>query len=219
VRLRWLACAGLALFYAVLAMPLNILKTMPMFFLQTHPEFAELAAPRLLKILDSYFFWSALAIFPAFVVLRLVAARIYASGLLDLAQSGRIPQGALSRLEAGAMDRLGLLESKPRPEAHRLMRLITWAGTRVGRIISRVAVALLWFSFVAQIYITEFLDNHGAKAWLNQPLVQLPWFHYLPGRLKSPAEPVLFAIFILLVFCLIRSITRVFTGRASDSPR
>src|SRR4030095_5523838 len=96
VRLRWLACAGLAFLYAGLALPLSILKTMPMFFLHTHPEYADLAAPLLLKKLDGYFFWCALMIFPAFVILRLAAARIYASGMLQLAQTGRISRGVLS---------------------------------------------------------------------------------------------------------------------------
>jgi hypothetical protein len=218
VRLRWLACAGLALFYALLALPLNILKTMPMFFLQNHPEFADLAAPQLLKILNGYFFWCALVMFPAFVVLRLAAARIYASGLLSLVRAGRVPAGVLTGLEGGALRRLGLLEARPEPARHRLVRLVTWAGTRVGRTVSRVALVLIWFGFVAQIYVNEFLHYHGAGGWLNQPLVQLPWFHYLPARLKNPAGDILFAIFLLLLFSLIASVTRAFPGRVGDHP-
>jgi hypothetical protein len=219
VRLRWLACAGLALLYAVLALPLSVLKTVPMFFLHTHPEYADLAAPLVLKKLDGYFFWCGVVIFPAFVVLRLVATRIYASGVLQLAQSGRISGEALSAVEANALGRLGLMERKvPATSRPRLLRLIAWTGTRFGRTVSAIAIAFIWYGFTAQIYITEFLDYHGALGWLNQPLVQLPWFHYVPARLKNPGGEVFFAILLLLVFWLVRSVTRVFTGRTGDAP-
>jgi hypothetical protein len=218
VRLRWLACAGLALLYSLLALPLNIMKTFPMFFLQARPELADLGDPLLLKRLNGYFFWCALLVFPAFVLLRLVAARIYASGILSLVQSGRIPAGSLSAFENETLQRLGLPGTRPQPERSRIMRLIAWTGSRLGRTVSGFALVFIWFSFVAQIYINEFLHYHGAIAWINQPLIQLPLFHYLPSRLKNPGGEILFAIFLLLLFWLIASVTRVFLPRKTARP-
>jgi hypothetical protein len=43
--------------------------------------------------------------------------------------------------------------------------------------------ALLWLAFVAQIFVSEFLHYHPFVGWLNQPLVLLPWFHYVPPGL------------------------------------
>ena len=218
VRLRWLACLGLAVLYSLLFVPLNIMKTEPMFFFQAHPEMADFTDAQLLKSLNGYFWWCGLFTFPAFVLLRLVSARIYASGLLHLAQSGRLQPGSLSNFEAQALERLGLLRSSVVPERPRLVRLIAWTGTRVGRTVSGILLFLVWFSFVAQIYINEFFDYHGAIGWLNQPLIQLPWFHYVPSRLKNPVGEILFAIFLLLLFWLIASVSRAFSGRPGDSP-
>src|SRR5262249_21154607 len=117
-----------------------------------------------------------------------------------------------------ALERLGLLQSKAVPERSRLVRLIAWTGTRVGRTVSGILLFFVWFSFVAQIYINEFFDYHGAMGWLNQPLVQLPWFHYVPARLKNPGGEILFAIFLFLLFWLIASVSRAFSGRPGDSP-
>jgi hypothetical protein len=59
----------------------------------------------------------------------------------------------------------------------------------VGRITTGVALFLVWFSFVAQIYVSEFLlKSSWGHGWVNQPLVQLPWFNYIPPGLKAEAE-------------------------------
>ena len=47
------------------------------------------------------------------------------------------------------------------------------------------ALALVWFAFVAQIFVSEFLNYHPGVGWLNQPTAQAPWFHYIPGHLKN----------------------------------
>jgi succinate dehydrogenase hydrophobic anchor subunit len=88
------------------------------------------------------------------------------------------------------------------------VRLAAWTGTRVGRAVSGIALAFIWFGFVAQIYISEFLNYHGALGWLNQPLVQLPWFHYLPTRLKNPFEELFLSILAVLLIVLAARIIR-----------
>jgi hypothetical protein len=59
----------------------------------------------------------------------------------------------------------------------------------MGRATTGVALFLVWFSFAAQIYISEFfLKSPMGRGWLNQPLVQLPWFNYIPAQLKQDAK-------------------------------
>lgn len=180
VRNRWLSCVGLAALYSALSLPVATLKTVPMFLPQNYPFLENLSHPEALHYLNAYFFWCALLVFPSYVLLRVVAARIYASGLLAALQNGQLFPSSLSSCERSFLDRLGLLHVRPQPPRHLFVRLVQGTGTRLGRLTATVALVGVWFSFVAQIYISEFLSYHGALGWLNQPLVQLPWFHYLP---------------------------------------
>ena len=213
VRLRCLACAGLALMYCAFALPLNILKTGPIFWPTGRPGLEQLTNVQAIKALDGYFFWCALVMLPAFVILRLVATRIYASAIITLVQTGQIVPAALAANEREILERLALLEPQPQPARHRFVRLLAWAGTRLGRIISGAALFFIWFGFVAQIYIAEFFNSHGGRGWLNQPLAQLPWFHYVPARLKNPAGEVIGAILVFLVMLLIAQVRRAFLNR------
>ena len=152
--------------------------------LQMNPAWIDLSRERALEILKAYFFWVSFVVFPAYVILRLMAARIYASGLLSALQKGAIHEDALGEVEWEAFHRLDLLQIQPQPVRHVFVRIVAWAGTRAGRTTASVLIALVWFTFVAQIFATEFLNYHPGVGWLNQPLVQLPWFRYIPAQLK-----------------------------------
>jgi hypothetical protein len=196
VRVRWMACVGLALLYVGLALPLNIMKTAPTFWGLNLP--GTLTDAEVLKRLDDYFFRCALVVLPAYVFLRWVAGRIYASGLLTLVQRGAIGRDDLAENEAEFLTRLGLLERRAERERHVLLRVVAWTGTRVSRVFGWIALTVSWFLFVGQVYVAEFFKSHGGLGWLNQPLVQLPWFHYLPARLKHPGEE-LFGLLLMVV--------------------
>ena len=189
IRKRWLMCLGLAMLFTAFSVPVTILKTVPEFFPQINPKLTELPPVEALQFAKTYYFYAAFVLFGAFVVLRLVAARIYASSLLACVQSGALPQEALAESEWETLHRLNLLQVKPEPERHFLVRTIAWLGTKFGRATTGFVLFLVWFSFVAQIYVSEFfMKSPAGRGWLNQPLVQLPWFNYIPGSLKAAAE-------------------------------
>lgn len=186
IRKNWLACFGLAALCSLLSFPAFLLKTAPAFFTNAEPGWADLTAPEALRILKAWFFWAGFYILPAFILLRIVAAKIYASSVLACAQSGLWNEDSLSENEWGALRRLGLLEALPRPRRHPLLRLAAWVGTRVGRATVVFGTFLAWFTLVAQIYTSEFfIKAEYGKGWLNQPLVQLPWFTYIPSALRD----------------------------------
>ncbi|MGZ8921182.1 MAG: hypothetical protein ACXW3L_09370, partial [Limisphaerales bacterium] len=189
IRKKWLACFVLALFYTAFSVPVTILKTVPGFFLQMNPSLADRSPAELLDFAKNYYFFTGIAVFVAFVLLRLVAARIYAASLLDCIQSGALAEDALAENEWETMHRLDLLTVRPRLERHVFVRTVAWLGTRMGRAATGFALFLVWFSFVAQVYTSEFfLKSPMGRGWLNQPLVQLPWFNYIPGQLTEDAK-------------------------------
>lgn len=189
IRKKWLSCFGLALLYTTMAVPFTILKTMPGYFPQINPGLVELPPTEALEFAKNYYFYAGFFVFGAFLFLRLVAAQIYASGLLACIQSGAVPEDALAENEWETLHQLDLLTIKPQPTRHVLVRTVTWLGTRVGRATTGMAMFLVWFAFFSQVYISEFLHKSpGGQGWLNQPLVQLPWFNYIPKALEDAGK-------------------------------
>lgn len=186
IRRRWLACLGLAWLYSVFSVPLMVMRAAPAFFPQGMPDLVNASDAQIVKILTVYFFGCCLAVFPAYVLLRLVAARIYASALLASTAAGTVQSAELTAVERSALERLGLACSQARPAKHILVRAVGWTGSRVARTLGTIAALLIWFSFVGQIFILEFFNYHLGLGWLNQPLVQLPWFFDLPTHLDVP---------------------------------
>lgn len=189
IRKRWIACLGLALLYSAVSVPVTVLKIVPGFFPQINPALVELPPVEALKFAKTYFFYSAFLVFPAFVLLRLAAARIYAGSVVACVQSGALAEESLAENEWEALHRLELLRMRPRPARHPVVQTITWFGTKLGRATIGTAIFLAWFTFVAQVYVAEFFNrSEYSRGWLNQPLVQLPWFNYTPDGLEAAAR-------------------------------
>jgi hypothetical protein len=186
IRRRWLAVAGLAGLYASLSLPVYVLKTVPAFYPKMNAAWNDLAPASAAAILDAHFFWSCLYVFPVFVLLRLVAGRVYASALWDAVRGGTLDAEDLAPIERRTFERLGLLGVDPVPPRPAVWRVLTWAGTRAGRLAAGGVAALLWFSLVAQVFVAEFLNYHPGVGWLHQPTVHTPWFHYVPKHLTEP---------------------------------
>jgi hypothetical protein len=202
IRRRWLECLGLAMLISALSLPLMVLKTAPGMFTAMKPDQTEvlpngfkrmvgsdwenLSRTDALRKLKAYYALCGLYLFPALILMRLVAARIYASSVVDCIQSGVLPEDALNENEWRALNRLDLLQVRPPPKRNRFVRTIAWVGTKAGAATVGFAMFWVYFSFVAQVYVGEFLNKHDhALGWWNQPLVQLPYFNYIPSRLSA----------------------------------
>lgn len=184
VRHRWPACLLLAALYAALSLPVTLLKIVPTFLPQMRPDLMDMPDAALLEFLRTYYFWATVAGFGAFLALRVVAARIYARAVVSAVQRGVVRPEELGRRERRNLHELGLLETAPPPDRHVVVRVLGWTGARAARLAGAVAIVVLWFTFVAQIFVSEFVNYHPMRGWLNQPLVQLPCFSYIPHRLK-----------------------------------
>ena len=180
VRQEWLGCLFLAGLYALMAFPVNVIKTMPEFFPQMKPELELLSAEDAVYFLKVYFFWTMALVLPLLVLLRMIAARIYASGIVRALRRGVITEEELAENEWESLHRLSLLKSPEPVRHHIIVKMIAWIATRAGRITSALVIGAFWFLFVFQILVAEFMNFHPFVGWLNQPLVQLPWFRYLP---------------------------------------
>jgi hypothetical protein len=208
VRRHWLACLLLAVCYSVFSVPVMVMKIAPIFFGQKDPGFSDLTSAEALTMLNGYFFSVGFGVFAAYVILRLIAARIYARGILNGVQSGAIPVTALGEKEREELQRLNLIQVNPPRSRHVIVRVASKTSSVVlfGGVIA--ATAFIWFTFVAQIYISEFFMSHPVIGWLNQPLVQLPWFRYIPVHVQNPGPEIAFTILILVAALVCHTVSK-----------
>ncbi len=190
-RRGWIAAFALAVLALVLAFPMGVFRVLPSAFPGMFASLLDLSATEQLRWIRRYYFFTALYGVPAFVLFRLMAARVYAGAICGAVQSGAISEEDLSDGEWETLHRLGLLRPTPTPAPARplLVKIIAWLATRTGRITSAVATFVVWLLFVFNVMTTEFLHFHvGGRGWWNQPLLQLPWFDYTPKNLKKTAK-------------------------------
>jgi len=208
VRRHWLACLLLAGISSAFFFPVMIMKTAPIFFGMKDPSFPNLTSQQVLKLLNGYFFWCAFLVFPLYVCLRVLAARIYARGVLHGIQTGDITVDDLTPKERVELQRLNLIQVNPPRSRHVLLRVASSTTSLALFSAGIFATALIWFTFVAQIFIFGFFKYDQAVAWLNQPLVQLPWFRYIPPHVQNPAGQLFATAFVLALIFGTLALTR-----------
>jgi hypothetical protein len=187
VRLRWLPSLGIAAVYALVSFPILVLRAGAPYLQgkatkMTAEQLMALPHDQVVQSLNRYYFWCALLILPAFVFVRWLAARNYAAGTAIAIKTGLIAAFGLSDFERGALARLNMLEPAPALPRHILLRLAarTW---RFGlRTAAMTAVFLVWLIYVFELYVCQFFHYIPGVGWLNHCLVQLPWFHFIPGK-------------------------------------
>ena len=182
VRRRWMACVGLAALFSLFSMGVFGLKVAPLSFEITLENYYEMSDGEVLAFMQMFTFWMAVALLPLFLLLRLIAGRIYAGAVVKGLRDGRVPAERLGGFERHVLDRLDMLAEGERVERHVIVRAAGGAMNVAGRFAAGLAMVLIWFSLAAQMHVTAFLNYHEAHEWLNQPMVQLPWVNYIPQR-------------------------------------
>ncbi len=188
IRRRWFFCFVLAGLYALAGLPVMAAEAAIYFLGNNNPALDALNDLEAYRYLNVYLFWiSLLVIFPAFVFLRLIAARIYASAMREAIESGDADKARPSEFESNAFRTLGIGE-RPKRERSLPTRFVLWTGSTGGRITAAILCAFLWFAFTVQPVVQQFFIYQPAlKGYLNRPLVQLPWFHRVPKQLAQDA--------------------------------
>ena len=185
IRRNRVACIALAGFYALASFPMMILLLLP-FAYQNIPGMRDYTDQQAVASIKTIYFCTTALILPLFILLRWLAARIYARALLRAVQSGAIAEDSLGELEWQAFHRLNLLAIQSSPARHPVVQVIGWMGGRIAGAVMGFAAAFLWFLLVAQTYVATFLNYNGPFNFLNRPMVQLPWLKPIPARLENP---------------------------------
>jgi len=185
VRRQWLASLALAVVWAGASGLVLLVKLMPQ-IAQYIPSLMDRPPAEVVSISQQFFAVMALGLYPLFVGLRLLAARVYAHALRTGYQSGALTEDDLGDAEWHALRRLELLVPAPLPERRWFVRLAAWLATRTGQVAAAAAVFAVWFVFSFLVVVSEFaaITEYG-RGWCNQPMIQLPWFDYTPMRARN----------------------------------
>ncbi len=181
-RERPFACLLLTAAFSAFSLPIMIFKALPLFLEQVAPQTVEMNAVELLAYMNAYYFRLSILGFAVYVFLRVAAARVYAGGLIRAYRAGRIGGAELSPFEQKAFRAMRI------PGGEQASAVWTRPVRRAFAGAVAAAGLFIWFTFVAQIYVSQFLNYHSMQGWLNQPLVQAPWFSYVPGALREAAS-------------------------------
>lgn len=185
IRRRWFSCFVLAGGYALLCLPVFAAKA-AVYGMGNQAHIAELLPLQQWEILNGYLFQtSLLLLLPAFVFVRILAAEIYASAMREIVKVG---DSALVKLSEFESEAFRTLEISERPKAERSLptRFILWTSSLSGRLITGGLSFLLWFTVAFQPAVQQFF-NFRSKGYLNHPLVQMPYFHFVPKALTEAA--------------------------------
>ena len=114
-------------------------------------------------------------VFLAVLVLRTAAARLYAGAVLAAIGDQRVAIERLAPFEQQALRSFGLIDT-----AGTLHGPVGGGGKRTFRrrialLAGVFAMMALWIGVAVQVFFGQFL-NYFWIAWLNHPLLQLPWF-------------------------------------------
>lgn len=180
VRARLTAYVGLAALtgLASLILSLVVLQTVS-------DDFPGNALPTAREGFEAYWrylFTASLFLFPLYLLLRFVAAVIYRSAVLKALRQGTVTRDELNSVLAHWLERL---ELKVIPTAQTVG--LTWYARLTTRFAYRrvlfTLLFLLWQAFVVRLSAAYFFRSHPAMGWLNQPMVQMPCFDFMPDHL------------------------------------
>jgi hypothetical protein len=147
------------------------------------------SADHVIQFLNQYFFLvTLLYVLPAWLVLRWLAAKVYARAVLIDVRRGRLDPDDLAEPERYVLRRLGLVKfdglqivADDSPTLTRSLGAaarLKWAVVFWG-VLGFVSV-LMWWAFFSQPVVAQFFNYRGPAGWINQPLIHVPMIRDVP---------------------------------------
>ncbi|NJK62698.1 MAG: hypothetical protein HC921_08475 [Synechococcaceae cyanobacterium SM2_3_1] len=177
--------ALLALGYVGSSFVLLYFKALPAFFPSMNPLLADLSIPESLELLNRYYFYTGSLAFILVVILRTWAGRLYTSGLPILWTQSRWPVDTFHEQEVQLLERLQIGYGSASRSQGLVKRLLQGPFSLTYRVGLFLATLLLWSLFSFTPFISEFAHYYPVAGFLNQPLVHLPSFRYVPEHLQA----------------------------------
>ena len=177
----------LAIGYVIANVVLTLFKALPTFLTSINPVLETLSTPEALEFLDQYFFYTGSIAFLMFLALRTIGSNIYSSALREIWCQSTLKPEAFNREEIRLFELLEVSYGS-RYQKPRLVRKILGFPLNLSyRGAMLTLTVLVWSVFNFLPFVSEFANYYPVRGFLNQPLVQLPCFRYVPAHLEAKA--------------------------------
>ncbi len=181
-RIRLAASLGLAAVIALLSVPLEILKTLPLGFDDGYnPLWANATDAEVQSLLNNYYGLVSLILFGSMILSLMLSARVYRKSLLRALERGDITREELSERVRSWLARLDALPSTDQTKAPVVVRGLKM----LVRPALYSALVVIWLLFTFKVYVGEFFQRHRTSGFLNHALVQIPCLTNVP---KPPPD-------------------------------
>ena len=170
-----------ALIFALASGAVMLARIAP-YYIGSGESFATMSVEQLRNWLENYYLFTGGLLLPAYVLAWLAVAKAYARAAVQeyVADPVTCPLGDAEREALAGLKYEAEHDSTP---AHRLHRGTSWTLNQAATVAAFGLTSLAWFGVAAQVYIAQFFNYLPGAAWLNHPLVLLPWIKYIPPGL------------------------------------
>ena len=180
----------LAIGYVIVNLVLTVFKALPTFFTAMNPALENLSATKALEFLDQYYFYTGAIAFLLLLVLKTIAGKIYSSAVLEIWRESVLEPEAFHREEIRLLEMLEISYGDLYQKLRLRKKLLKVPVNLTYRGVMLTLTILVWSLFNFLPFVSEFFNYYPVRGFLNQPLVQLPCFRYVPPHLEATAALV-----------------------------
>ena len=182
----------LAICYAIAGFVLLFFKILPAFLPAINPALEDLSPQESLAFLNDYFFYTGAIAFSLFFLLRSAGGKIYGGAIVEMWQKQILSERDFHPEEIRMLELFRIAEDSARQKPNPLQKILLFPLGFGHRVAMTVATCILWAGFSFMPFISEFANYYPQRGFLNQPLVQLPCFRYVPARLEEEVKAIEF---------------------------
>ncbi len=175
----------LAAIYTVCTLIVNVFKGIPSFLTLINPALADLSPQEALDFIEGYYFYTGIIAVLIVVKLRTISGSIYTRALVDLWSRGILKPEDFHPEEVKLLQLFEIPYGLKVIRRSRLRQLALRPMTVSYRSAMLVSILLLWGGFNFIPFVSQFVHHDPVRGFLNQPLVQLPYFQYVPEHLRQ----------------------------------
>ncbi|CCQ52362.1 hypothetical protein [Crocosphaera watsonii] len=180
----------LAISYLFSSFILFIIKIIPVFLPIINPDLESLNSTQALQFLNDYYFWTGIISLGLFFALKMMAGFIYSGVLVETWQKNIVTEYDLHQEEIYYLNKFRFSSNLTYSNQKPIQRIIISSVSIAYRSSLIILIFFTWFLFSFLPFISEFFNYYPQRGFLNQPLVQIPCFRYVPQSLEDNKKRV-----------------------------